>query len=135
MTTISITRLKRISTPGGDVLHAFKCNDTGFHGFGEVYLSLINYGAIKAWKRHTRMTMNLVVPSGNVRFVFRNSNSEFITHDIGDLNYCRISIPPGIWFGFKGLSSPQSIVMNIADLPHDPSEVDRLPISEIPYSW
>ncbi len=66
---IQVTQLKRISVIGGDVLHALKCTDTGFQGFGEAYFSMAEAGAVKAWKLHRRMTLNLVVPVGEVRFV------------------------------------------------------------------
>ena len=66
---ILVTSLKRIPTVGGDVLHALKNSDTGFNSFGEVYFSWVEQGAIKALKCHQRMTLNLVVPMGEVRLV------------------------------------------------------------------
>ena len=38
-----------------------KCVDPGFEGFGEVYFSSVLQGLVKAWKRHSRMTLNLDV--------------------------------------------------------------------------
>ena len=67
---ILVTPLKRISTVGGDVMHALRISDKGFHGFGEVYFSWVEMGSIKAWKCHQHMTLNLVVPIGEVSFVF-----------------------------------------------------------------
>jgi len=67
---IKLSPLSRINTEGGDVLHGMKWIDAGYAGFGEAYFSWVVKGAVKAWKRHTRMTMNLVVPVGSVRFVF-----------------------------------------------------------------
>ena len=132
---IQITPLRRIETIGGDVLHALKQDDAGYAGFGEVYFSWIKCGAIKAWKRHTRMTMNLVVPFGQVRFVFHQSHAQYRIEEIGDAHYARITVPPGIWFGFKGLITPQSLVMNIANFPHESNEAERLPKSDFDYSW
>ena len=67
---IFVTPLKRIKTEGGDVMHALKKSDHRYNGFGEVYFSWVKQGAIKAWKCHQRMTLNLVVPMGEVRFIF-----------------------------------------------------------------
>ena len=39
--------------------------------------------------------------------------------------YIRLTVPPGIWFGFKGLGKPVNLISNIADIEHDPSEVER----------
>ena len=133
---VVVTPLSRIATAGGDVLHAMKHSDAGYAGFGEAYFSWVDAGAVKGWKRHTRMTMNVIVPVGNVRFVFRlDGTDEFRVEEIGVDRYARITVPPGIWFGFKGLAAPQSLVLNIANIPHDPNEVERIALSEIKYEW
>jgi len=136
---ILVTPLTQVETSGGDVLHAMKASDKGFSGFGEAYFSWINSGSIKAWKRHTRMIMNLVVPVGTVRFVFHLDNVQltqsFRVIDIGTGNYSRITVPPGIWFGFQGLESPHNLILNVSSISHDPFEVDRKTINEIQYDW
>jgi len=136
---ILVTPLQRIEIAGGDVLHAMKQGDEGFVGFGEAYFSSITFNAVKAWKRHLRMTMNLLVPVGQVRFVFHVKDAcgdvRFLTQVIGEGNYARITVPPGIWFGFKGMAASQSLILNIASIPHDPLEVERIGSSEINYSW
>lgn len=133
---IVITSLARIPTSGGDVMHAMKSSDAGYAGFGEAYFSCIASGVIKAWKRHSRMTMNIVVPVGRVRFVFHLDGAEaFRVEEIGVDRYVRLSVPPGIWFGFQGLAEPQSLVLNIASIPHDPNEVQRLALAGIAYDW
>ena len=139
LSDILVTPLRRIEVSGGDVLHAMKQTETGYFGFGEAYFSWVSAGAVKAWKRHTRMTMNLVVPVGQVRFVFRCVNAdgveEFRVEDIGVDRYARLTVPPGIWAGFQGLSIHQNLVLNIASIPHDPNEVERLALSDINYTW
>lgn len=139
LAAILLTPLPCIQTTGGDVLHALKQSDAGYANFGEAYFSWVSAGAVKAWKRHMRMTMNVVVPVGQVRFVFRSLNAgggdEFRVEDIGVDRYVRITVPPGIWFGFQGLGAPQSLVLNIASIPHDPNEVERLALSEVKYAW
>ncbi|CAL61314.1 putative dTDP-4-dehydrorhamnose 3,5-epimerase [Herminiimonas arsenicoxydans] len=133
---ILVTPLARITVEGGDVLHAIKHSDSGYVDFGEAYFSWVAMGAIKAWKRHTRMTMNIVVPVGQVRFVFHlGGEDSFRIEEIGVEHYARITVPPGIWFGFQGMAEPQSLVLNIADIPHDPSEVERATLSHNNYAW
>ena len=136
---ILVTPLRRIETAGGDVMHAMKQTDAGYKGFGEAYFSWVSAGAIKAWKRHTQMTMNVVVPVGQVRFVFRYINAdgtdEFRVEEIGVNRYARITVPPGVWFGFQGLHANQSLVLNIASIVHDPNEVERLALKDINYDW
>ena len=134
---ILVTPLMRIPTIGGDVMHALKNSDNGFNGFGEVYFSWVEHGAIKAWKCHKHMTLNLVVPLGEVSFVFhiKDQKNSFRTENIGEKRYVRLTVPPGIWFGFQGRGSGQSLLMNLADMTHDPDEVLRKKTSEIVYNW
>ena len=136
---IKITSLQKFPIAEGHVLHAMKKNDSGYSGFGEAYFSWVNAGAIKGWKRHKTMTMNLVVPYGMVRFVFCVNENKIMEEnrviEIGTDNYARITVPQGVWFGFQGLSSPNSLVLNISNIIHDQNEVDRKTLREIPYKW
>lgn len=136
---ILVTPLQQIETAGGNVLHAMKKTDVGYSSFGEAYFSWVSAGAVKAWKRHTRMTMNVVVPVGQVRFVFRSTNAvgadEFRVEVIGINRYARITVPPGIWFGFQGMHVRQSLVLNLSSIVHDPNEVERLAMTDISYEW
>lgn len=133
---VVLTPLAKIETAGGDVLHAMKQSDVGYAGFGEAYFSWVVEGSVKAWKRHARMTMNLIVPVGKVRFVFcLDGENTFRVEEIGEDRYARLTVPAGIWFGFQGLAAPQSLVLNIASIPHDPKEVERRALTDISYGW
>ena len=74
---------------------------------------------------------------GEVNFVFHltNQKNSFRTENIGEKRYVRLTVPPGIWFGFQGIASKRSLLMNVADLPHDPNEVLRKSVEEIQYDW
>ena len=139
LSNVFVTELRRIDVTGGDVMHAIKKEDLQSDGFGEAYFSWISAGAIKAWKRHLRMTMNLIVPVGNVRFVFRAVDAlgvdQFRVEEIGENCYARITVPPGIWFGFQGMGKAKSLILNVANIPHDPQEVERVGLAEINYDW
>ena len=127
---VLLTPLNVINTFGGNVLHGMKVKDSGYSGFGEAYFSFIKKGKIKAWKLHTEMTMNLVVPVGEVGFVFYfEPSSSFEVFKIGTNNYKRLTVPPNIWFGFKCLSPHKSYILNISNQLHDPKEVVRKPLS------
>ena len=132
---ITLTPLSRIAVYGGDVLHALKDTDIGFIDFGEAYFSVIEVGAIKAWKRHMIMTLNIVVPVGLILFVFVDDRGRYRYEYIGLKNYARLTIPPGIWFGFKGVGNVDSLLLNIADIKHDPAEVERKQLTEIFFDW
>lgn len=133
---IILTPLTNISTLGGNVCHGIKSTDATFKGVGEVYFSWIECNFIKAWKKHNEMWMNLIVPVGNVKFVFYDHSSQtFREEKIGERNYSRITVPPGVWFGFQGIDSPKSMVVNVSNILHNPNESDRMEINSIEYNW
>lgn len=136
LSDILITPLAQIAAPGGPVLHAIKDTDPGFQYFGEAYFSIVNPKAIKAWKRHKRMVMNLIVPVGQIKIVFCSDDlKKFRVEKIGADRYARITVPPGVFFGFQSLSTENSLILNIASLSHQPTEVERLDISCIKFDW
>jgi len=136
---VIVTHLEIVDTPGGNVMHGIKESSAGFAGFGEAYFSQIDNNAIKAWKRHKKMTLNLIVPAGEIKFVLFDdrdeSNVRFQEVIISKNNYCRLTIPPMVWMGFQGLAKEGSMLLNIADIEHDPDEVDRLKIDNLNYDW
>ena len=88
------------------------------------------------------MTLNLIVPIGEVRFVMYDSrkhsgsNGKYCEIEINSAkNYSRLTIPPLVWFGFRGLSNSRSYILNIADILHDPKESENLDIDTIEYDW
>jgi dTDP-4-dehydrorhamnose 3,5-epimerase len=138
---VVLTPLRIIDAPGGDVLHGMKKGDRGYVGFGEAYFSTIEKGAIKAWKRHRQMTLNLIVPIGAVRFAIYDDRAESSSNgnlwfiSLSRERYIRLTVPPMVWLGFKGVDERDSILLNIANIYHDPAEVDKKGISEIQCNW
>ena len=139
---VLLTQLKVIDVHGGDVLHGMKCSDLGYSAFGEAYFSEVEPGAVKAWKRHKKMILNLMVPLGAVRFIIfddrQNSKSYGKYQEIilsRNDNYSRLTVPPMVWMGFQGVDDKMSMLLNIADIEHVPDEADRKEINEIKYDW
>ena len=135
MEKIILTPLKIISHPLGDLYHILKSHEESFIKFGEAYFSTIEKGAIKGWKKHLKMTLNLVVPQGKVRFVIVDENTKQFNEVILSLeNYQRLTVSPGLLVAFQGLEK-NNLILNIADLAHDPAEVIRAELDHFPYSW
>lgn len=138
---VLLTPLKVINVQEGNILHGMKCSDAGYSGFGEAYFSMIKSGAIKAWKRHNLMSLNLVVPLGAIRFVLfddrqnSRSNGLFQQVTLSTKNYYRLTVPPLVWMGFQGVYEDTSMLLNIADIEHVPEEADRKEMSEINFDW
>ncbi len=136
---VLLTPLKIINVSGGDVFHAMKNSDDGFAGFGEAYFSAVETGAVKAWKRHREMILNIIVPVGEIRFIIfddRNkSKKQFQEVLLSKNNYCRLTVPPMVWMGFQGMDRDTSMLLNVASIPHVSSESDKKTINEIIFDW
>lgn len=138
---VTLSPLKIIEVKGGDVFHAIKNGDSGYYGFGEAYFSTVQSGAIKAWKRHQEMVLNLVVPVGCVRFVaYDNRENSSSCGKFGEVtlsrdNYYRLTLPPMLWMGFQGVDKHTSMLLNVANIQHRGSEADRKELNDIKYNW
>ena len=123
------------------LFHGLKKSDAEYSSFGEAYFSTINKGEIKGWNKHKMMILNLIVPFGEVTFVIYDkressrSKGKFFKVTLSQANYQRLTVPPGLWLAFKGKSNYVNLILNIADMEHDPDEVLRKSISEFKYSW
>jgi len=125
-----LTELIKIEQPTGSVMHALKASSNGYVGFGESYFSSVHSQKTKGWKLHERMTLNLVVPCGEIRFVVHTGEKvtgaayidPVLDVVLGDNNYCRLTVPASYWVAFQGIGLGVNILMNVANIEHDPSE-------------
>jgi len=139
---VILTPLKQIFHPKGDVFHGMKASDLGYDGFGEAYFSTIHCDDIKPWKRHLRMTLNFVIPVGKIRFVIYDDRTDsptknsFFDVTLGEGNYQRITIPAEVWVAFRGIGTGLNLLLNIASIEHDPTEIERKEkLEDIKYDW
>lgn len=140
---VIISPLRQIVDERGKVMHMLRSDAPHFSGFGEIYFSVVNPGAIKAWHLHRQMTLNYAVPHGRIKFVLYDDRPESPTRGevqeffLGPDNYNLVTVPPGIWNGFQGIGSEAAIVANCATITHDPAEIDRKDPFDplIPYDW
>lgn len=139
---VTLHPLKRIEVSNGNIYHAMKVTDEGYEGFGEVYFSQIEEGKVKGWKRHNRLTLNLVVPVGAIKFVIYDDREDSST--LGhffeitlspDFNYQRLTIAPRLWMAFVGVGKGLSMLMDLISEVHDPEESDRKDLTFIHYDF
>jgi dTDP-4-dehydrorhamnose 3,5-epimerase len=135
MKGIEITPLKIIEGQEGSVLHALKRTEVSFTKFGEAYFSTVSQNCIKGWKKHTEMISHLIVPTGEVQFVFyderRGSETYgcFFAINLSQKNYQRLTVQPGLWMAFKGIGREENTLLNIASICHNPAEAINDPIA------
>ena len=110
-----------------------KVGDAGFDGFGEAYFSSVNKDQIKGWKKHRKMTLNLLVPLGEIQFVVHNGK-DFFSDRLSQSNHQRLTIKPNLWLAFKGLSDA-NMLLNLASHCHEPSESDNVSLDKFRCEW
>jgi dTDP-4-dehydrorhamnose 3,5-epimerase len=140
---VQVTPLRRIPDERGAVFHMLREDSPVFDRFGEIYFSSVYPGVVKGWHLHARMTLNYAVPVGMIKLVCYDDRADSPTRGavqelhIGELNYALVTVPAGVWNGFKGEGTEPALVANCATIPHDPEEIERADPFEndIPYDW
>jgi dTDP-4-dehydrorhamnose 3,5-epimerase len=138
---VLITALKKIHNPKGNLFHVIKKSDAGYNGFGEAYISTVMRNEIKGWKKHQEMTLNLIVPNGKIRIIVFDERDDSVTlgkfHEIilSVDSYYRVTVPPRLWVAFQGISDGTNMLLNIANIEHDPDEAVSIELDKINYPW
>ncbi len=133
---IKTKKLKIIKLSEGNIMHVIKGKELKKLKPAEIYFSKVKFGKVKAWKYHKKMSLNLTVPVGNVKFVFYSGKgNKYKVVQIGEKKYVRLIVPPKIWFGFKGLKKPESIILNLANFQHSKKEMQRHKKDKFKFNW
>ena len=129
----------------GRMMDILRRDEELFVAFGQVYLTTVYPGTVKAWHCHKRQIDNFVCLRGMIKLVLfdnregsptRGEVDEFF---IGDEKHLLVQIPPGIYHGFKGVGTVEALVLNVPTEPYDRQQPDehRLAFDSdaIPYHW
>lgn len=129
----------------GRLFEMLREDDALFLKFGQAYCTTVNAGVVKGWHYHKKQQDNFVCVSGMIKLVAYDSRpgsptkgllNEFF---IGIHHPLLVQIPPGVYHGFKGLTEPEAVVINLSTEPYRHQQPDeyRLPphTDEIPYDW
>lgn len=135
--------LKQFVDDRGAVMRVFRNYDHDID-INEVYISRVNHGIVKGWKRHHKMTQRFVVPYGSMKLVlFDNRDNSATKGNFMEVildekdNYSQLTVPSGVWYSFGCKSSDYALMINVADMIHEDNEADVLPLKNdvINYSW
>ena len=140
---IKIIKKRVITDNRGKILHMLRRDDKSFTRFGEVYFSYVFPKKIKAWHFHKKMTLNYSAAYGKIRLVLyddrKNSKTRGYIQEIilSNTKHFLIVIPPKIWNGFCSADGNIAVLANCSDIPHNKSEIIRLPFNDLkfPYKW
>ena len=57
--------------PKGEVYKILNYKSKNYKGFGELYMTTLNNNVSKGWNLHKKITCNLFVTKGKVKFFFK----------------------------------------------------------------
>jgi len=129
----------------GRLMEMLRHDDEMFVKFGQVYMTTVYQGTVKAWHYHKKQVDSFVCVKGMIKLVLADTRpgsktkGEINEFFIGEHNHMLVQIPKDVYHGFKGISDNESIIINTPTEVYNPKEPDefRLPADtkEIPYDW
>jgi dTDP-4-dehydrorhamnose 3,5-epimerase len=142
---INLKKLSVIPDERGWLMEILRCDDPFFEKFGQVYVTTAYPGVVKAWHYHKKQTDNFCCIHGMMKVVLYDAREDSPTYRnlkelfIGEQNPVLVSVPPGVYHGFKAIGKDTAFFLSIPTLPYNYSEPDeyRLPpdSADIPYDW
>lgn len=140
-----IKKLKVIPDERGRLMEILRAGDELFVQFGQVYMTTVYPGVVKAWHYHKNQTDNMTIIKGMMKIVLcdlrENSKTykEINEYFVGEHNPMLIQIPKEVYHGFKCISTEEAICVNCPDKMYNYEKPDeyRLPFDskEIDYNW
>ena len=142
---LRVKMLRVIPDERGRLFEMLRRDEPLFLKFGQVYCTTVNVGVVKGWHYHKRQVDNFVCVHGMIKLVAYDSRPQSPTTGVvnefflGTYQPLLVQIPAGVYHGFKGLSEPEAIVINIPSEPYHRAKPDEYRCdphhSEIPYDW
>lgn len=142
---VEIKKLHAIPDERGRVMEIFRCDDSIFNKFGQVYVTTAYPGVVKAWHYHKKQEDNFAVVRGMMKLVLFDGRKHSPTfgrvneYFLGVHAPYLIKIPPFVLHGFKCISKEEAIVINIPSEPYNRDKPDEFRIdphnNKIPYDW
>ena len=142
---ICVKPLHVIPDDRGRLFEMLRRDDPIFLKFGQVYCTTVHCGIVKGWHYHKTQVDNFVCVSGMIKLVAYDGRPKSPTKGlvneffIGTHNPSLVQIPPGVLHGFKGLTAPEAIVINISTEPYHHDRPDEYRVdprqNDIPYDW
>ena len=142
---VKLKKLKVIPDERGRLMEILRNDDEFFEKFGQVYMTTNYPGVVKAWHYHKIQTDNVACVHGMLKVVLYDARDDSPTKGeineffIGDYNPALVTIPPGVYHGWKNISEHEAIAVSVPTEAYNYKEPDeyRKPYDdlEIPYDW
>ena len=137
--------LRIVPDERGRLFEMLRRDEPIFKKFGQVYCTTVNVGVVKGWHYHKKQTDHFVCVAGMIKLVAydgrKGSATKGLVNEffIGTHHPLLVQIPPHVWHGFKGISAPEALVINIPPEPYRHERPDEYRAdphqNDIPYDW
>jgi dTDP-4-dehydrorhamnose 3,5-epimerase len=142
---VTIEPLKVVPDERGRLMEIMRRDDHFFTGFGQVYLSTVFPGVVKAWHYHNVQEDRFTCIRGMVKAVLYDDREKSASRGllnefyVGEHNPSLVVIPPGVYHGWKCISEYEAYVINIPSEPYNRTDPDEYRVDPhdggIPYDW
>ncbi len=142
---VRVKPLKIIADERGRLFEILRRDEPFFTRFGQVYCTAVNVGVVKGWHYHKKQLDNFVCVNGMIKLVLYDDRPRSATRGeineffLGVHNPLLVQIPAKVWHGFKGISHPEAVVINVPDEPYHHQRPDEYRLDprtkKIPYDW
>jgi len=142
---VIVKDLRVVPDERGRLMEILRNDDPFFRKFGQVYMTTNYSGVVKAWHAHKAQTDHVACLSGMIKLVLYDGREKSPTFQkineffLGIHNPKLVVIPPGVYHGWKCISTEESVVVNIPDKVYDYDHPDELrepyDAGQIPYDW
>jgi dTDP-4-dehydrorhamnose 3,5-epimerase len=142
---VRVRRGRVLPDERGRLGEIFRCDDSWFEKFGQVYFTTTYPGVVKAWHYHKKQTDHFYVIKGLVKIALYDQRESSPTHGIVNEIYLGehcpglLRIPPGILHGWTCVSADEAYIINVVSEPYDYTNPDEFRTdphdNDIPYDW
>ncbi|MDD5748059.1 MAG: dTDP-4-dehydrorhamnose 3,5-epimerase family protein [Actinomycetota bacterium] len=142
---VMVKPLRVIPDERGRLMEIFRSDDDFFEKFGQVYVTTVYPGVVKAWHMHKKQNDNVCCVHGMVKLALFDNRSgsptkgEVMEIFMGEHRPLLVHIPREVFHGWKCVGEHEAYVANIPTELYDYDKPDeyRLPwdSDEIPYDW
>jgi dTDP-4-dehydrorhamnose 3,5-epimerase len=142
---VKTKRLRLIPDERGYLMEMLRNDWPEFETFGQVYITAVYPGVVKAWHYHKLQTDFFICVSGMGKVVLYDSREDSPTRGeinefyLGIQNPMLLTIPPGVYHGFKGISPELTLIINVPTRTYDYETPDEYRLdphdNNIPYDW
>jgi dTDP-4-dehydrorhamnose 3,5-epimerase len=112
--------------------------------FGQVYVTTLYPGVVKAWHLHHHQWDRMVGLVGHTMLGLVDlrpdspTQGETMAIVLGERNHVCVLIPPSVYHGLKNIGTEESMVINVVSQPYDKADPDEeriAPHGVLDFDW